>query len=163
MQYFFSSNISVIFLPEVVVVDPLCEFLDLLPLHRSHLLLRRHSKTFRIRPPWRGGRSTRASKRHNSPLWKLLQLFDALLGDLHVVGGEDIDDLLQRFEDVVVRCLLLLHHLQELHLPEQYSLYVSLAIKVSFAVQDKDKYSKIYIVDIKITVVLCKLEKMNKR
>ena len=106
-------------------------------------------------------RSTRVSRRHNSPLWKLLQLFDALLGDLHVVGGEDVDDLLQRFEDVVVRCLLLLHHLQELHLPEQYSLYVSLAIKVSFAVQDKDKYSKIYIVDIRITAVPCKLEKMN--
>ena len=149
MQYFFSSNISVIFLPEVVVVDPLCEFLDLLPLHRSHLLLRRHRKTFRICPPGRRAWSTRASKRHNPPLWKLLQLFDALLRDLHVVGGEDVDDLLERFEDVVVGCLLLLHHLQELHLPEQYSLYVSWTIKVSFAVQDKDKYRKTYMVDIK--------------
>ena len=135
MQYFF-LNISVIFLPEVVVVNPLCEFLDLLPLHRSHLLLRRHRKTFRVRPSGRGAWSTRVTRRHNLPLWKLLQLFDALLRDLHVVGGEDVDDLLERFEDVVVGRLLLLHHLQELHLPEQYSLYVSWTIKVSFAVQE---------------------------
>ena len=90
-----------------------------------------------------------------------MQLFDALLRDLHVVGGEDVDDLLERFEDVVVGRLLLLHHLQELHLPEKYSLYVSWTIKVSFAVQGKDKYSKIYIVDIRFTIVPCKLVKMN--
>ena len=54
----------------------------------------------------------------------------------HLKPLKHVDDLLERFEDVVVGCLLLLHHLQELHLPEQYSLYVSWTIKVSFAVQE---------------------------
>ena len=40
-------------------------------------------------------------------------------------------------------------------------LAILIGIIVSFAVQGKDKYSKIYIVDIEITEVLCKLEKMN--
>ena len=45
-----------------------------------------------------------AQKRHivKPPLWELLQLLHALLGDFHIVGGEDVDDVLERLKYVVV-------------------------------------------------------------